>query len=232
MGLVELLLIVLVIPRHRGRDRREPAALAAAAGSPRRLPHGRRVRISQRREGLGMTLGTSIFLIAVGAIIRYGLTFHVSGVSRPTIGLILMIAGVVGRGSVAVLHGHRATASSRADLTKNGASSVVVVTPLRAASAGESDRPSCHLSAVGRLAAVSTQSSQRRSPQQPKPGGTMTDKNIDQAKGRVKEAAGALTGDRGLKNEGHADQAKASLKKAVDRVAEAVKGRQGDSERG
>jgi len=43
-----------------------------------------------------MTIGTSIFLIAVGAIIRYGLTFHVSGVSRPTIGLILMIAGVVG----------------------------------------------------------------------------------------------------------------------------------------
>ena len=43
-----------------------------------------------------MTIGTSIFLIAVGAIIRYGLTFQVSGVSRPTIGLILMIAGVVG----------------------------------------------------------------------------------------------------------------------------------------
>jgi hypothetical protein len=43
-----------------------------------------------------MPFGTSIFLIAVGAIIRYGLTFHVSGVSRPTIGLILMIAGIVG----------------------------------------------------------------------------------------------------------------------------------------
>ncbi|HWX87672.1 MAG TPA: DUF6458 family protein [Solirubrobacteraceae bacterium] len=43
-----------------------------------------------------MTLGTSIFLIAVGAIIRYAVTFHVSGVSRPTIGLILIIAGVVG----------------------------------------------------------------------------------------------------------------------------------------
>ncbi len=27
----------------------------------------------------------------------------------------------------------------------------------------------------------------------------MTDKNIDQAKGRVKEAAGVLTGDRGLR---------------------------------
>ncbi len=43
-----------------------------------------------------MTIGTSIFLIAVGAIIRYGLTFHVSGISRPTIGLILIIAGIVG----------------------------------------------------------------------------------------------------------------------------------------
>jgi Domain of unknown function (DUF6458) len=41
-------------------------------------------------------LGTSIFLIAVGAIIRYALTFSVSGVSRPVIGLILIIAGVVG----------------------------------------------------------------------------------------------------------------------------------------
>ena len=43
-----------------------------------------------------MPIGTSIFLIAVGAIIRYGLTFHVSGVSRPTIGLILIIAGIGG----------------------------------------------------------------------------------------------------------------------------------------
>jgi uncharacterized protein YjbJ (UPF0337 family) len=52
----------------------------------------------------------------------------------------------------------------------------------------------------------------------------MTDKNIDQAKGRVKEAVGALTGDQRLKSEGHADQAKGSLKKAVDKVAETVKG--------
>jgi hypothetical protein len=43
-----------------------------------------------------MTIGTSIFLIAAGAIIRYALTFDVSGVSRPVIGLILMIAGIVG----------------------------------------------------------------------------------------------------------------------------------------
>ncbi len=43
-----------------------------------------------------MTIGTSIFLIAVGAIIRYAVTFHVAGVSRPAIGLILIVAGMVG----------------------------------------------------------------------------------------------------------------------------------------
>lgn len=52
----------------------------------------------------------------------------------------------------------------------------------------------------------------------------MTNENIDQAKGRVKEAAGALTGDRRLKKEGHVDQTKGSLKKAVDKVAETIKG--------
>jgi hypothetical protein len=45
----------------------------------------------------------------------------------------------------------------------------------------------------------------------------MTDQNIDKAKGRVKEAAGALTGDRRLKNRGRVDQAKGSVKNAVDR---------------
>jgi hypothetical protein len=43
-----------------------------------------------------MTISTSILLIAAGAIIRYALTFDVSGVSRPVIGLILIIAGIVG----------------------------------------------------------------------------------------------------------------------------------------
>lgn len=60
----------------------------------------------------------------------------------------------------------------------------------------------------------------------------MTDKNIDQAKGRVKEATGALTGDQRMKNEGRADQAKGSLKKAVDRVAETLAGHNRSNERG
>ncbi len=43
-----------------------------------------------------MPLGTSIFLIAVGAILRYAVTASVSGISLTTVGLILMIVGVVG----------------------------------------------------------------------------------------------------------------------------------------
>lgn len=53
----------------------------------------------------------------------------------------------------------------------------------------------------------------------------MTDKHTDKAKGRVKEAAGALTGDRRLKNEGRVDQAKSSVKNAVDKVVDTVSGR-------
>jgi uncharacterized protein YjbJ (UPF0337 family) len=53
----------------------------------------------------------------------------------------------------------------------------------------------------------------------------MSNKNIDKAKGRVKEATGALTGNRRLKNEGRADHAKGSAKNAVDKVAATLTGR-------
>jgi hypothetical protein len=43
-----------------------------------------------------MPLGTSIFLIALGAILRYAVTTTVSGIDITTVGLILMIVGVVG----------------------------------------------------------------------------------------------------------------------------------------
>jgi uncharacterized protein YjbJ (UPF0337 family) len=54
----------------------------------------------------------------------------------------------------------------------------------------------------------------------------MTDKNIDKVKGRAKEAAGALTGDKGLKNRGRVDQAKGAVKKAADKVDGRVRGRE------
>jgi uncharacterized protein YjbJ (UPF0337 family) len=50
----------------------------------------------------------------------------------------------------------------------------------------------------------------------------MTNKNIDKAIGRVKEAVGALTGNQRLKDEGRADQAKGSVKNAVDKVADVL----------
>ncbi len=43
-----------------------------------------------------MTIGAAIFLIAVGAILKFATNFHVQGVSIDTVGLILMIAGGVG----------------------------------------------------------------------------------------------------------------------------------------
>jgi len=51
----------------------------------------------------------------------------------------------------------------------------------------------------------------------------MTDKHADEGKGRIKEAAGSLTGDDRLKNEGKTDQAKASLKDNVDKAADKAK---------
>jgi uncharacterized protein YjbJ (UPF0337 family) len=51
----------------------------------------------------------------------------------------------------------------------------------------------------------------------------MTDKRIDEAKGRVKEAAGTLSDDDNLKKKGKADQAKASLKDTVDKVGDKAK---------
>ena len=43
-----------------------------------------------------MPLGTSIFLIAVGAILRYAVTASTSGINLHTVGLILIIVGIVG----------------------------------------------------------------------------------------------------------------------------------------
>jgi len=45
----------------------------------------------------------------------------------------------------------------------------------------------------------------------------------DQVKGRVKEAAGSLTGDKKLKREGKADQAVGKLKQNVGKVLDKAK---------
>jgi uncharacterized protein YjbJ (UPF0337 family) len=48
-------------------------------------------------------------------------------------------------------------------------------------------------------------------------------RNKDDAKGRVKEAAGDLTGNRDLQREGKVDQAGGKAKEGVERLTEKVK---------
>jgi hypothetical protein len=43
-----------------------------------------------------MTIGTSLFLIALGAILRYAVEATVAGIDIQTAGLILIIIGVIG----------------------------------------------------------------------------------------------------------------------------------------
>ena len=51
----------------------------------------------------------------------------------------------------------------------------------------------------------------------------MSGGTTDKAKGRVKEAAGDLSGDQSLKNEGKVEKAEGSIKNAVGDVADKVK---------
>ena len=53
----------------------------------------------------------------------------------------------------------------------------------------------------------------------------MDDKHADQGKGRLKEVAGSLTGDKHLKSESRRDQAKGSAKIAVEKIADTLPGR-------
>jgi Domain of unknown function (DUF6458) len=43
-----------------------------------------------------MGIGTSIFLIALGAILKFAVTVDIGGIELATVGVILMVAGVLG----------------------------------------------------------------------------------------------------------------------------------------
>ena len=43
-----------------------------------------------------MGIGMAIFLIALGAILRYAVDFTITGIEIQTVGLILMIVGIIG----------------------------------------------------------------------------------------------------------------------------------------
>lgn len=48
-------------------------------------------------------------------------------------------------------------------------------------------------------------------------------RNTDDAKGRIKEAAGDLTGDEDLKREGKVDKATGKAREGIEKVADKVK---------
>jgi hypothetical protein len=52
--------------------------------------------VAQGGQALDMTSGISLFLIAVGAILYFAVNADVSGLEISTIGLILMVVGVIG----------------------------------------------------------------------------------------------------------------------------------------
>jgi hypothetical protein len=43
-----------------------------------------------------MTIGLSLFSIGVGAILKYAVTAHAAGINIATVGVILMVIGVIG----------------------------------------------------------------------------------------------------------------------------------------
>jgi beta-lactamase regulating signal transducer with metallopeptidase domain len=51
---------------------------------------------ARRGDAEGMGIGTSLFLIAVGAILYFAVDATISGLEITTIGIILMVIGVVG----------------------------------------------------------------------------------------------------------------------------------------
>ncbi|WP_460848649.1 DUF6458 family protein [Nocardioides ultimimeridianus] len=54
-----------------------------------------------------MGIGASLFLIAVGAILRFAVNYDLNGVDLQTVGMIMMIVGVIGLVVTMVIWGSR-----------------------------------------------------------------------------------------------------------------------------
>jgi len=65
------------------------------AGARRRCP-GAGLGVPRAGYLPSMEYGTSIFLIAVGAILKFAVNTTVSGISLQTVGVILMLVGLLG----------------------------------------------------------------------------------------------------------------------------------------
>lgn len=65
-----------------------------------------------------MTIGASIFLIAVGAILAFAVNATVAGLDIQVVGYILMAAGILGLILSMVVWGPRRRVASRADVVE------------------------------------------------------------------------------------------------------------------
>ncbi|NUR97685.1 MAG: hypothetical protein HOV67_20825 [Kribbellaceae bacterium] len=54
-----------------------------------------------------MGIGTSVFLLALGGILAFGVSDHISGVDLTVVGYVLMGAGAIGLAVVLALAGQR-----------------------------------------------------------------------------------------------------------------------------
>jgi type II secretory pathway component PulK len=50
----------------------------------------------RKEVAIAVTIGASVALIVIGAILRFGVTWHPAHVDLQVIGVILMVAGVLG----------------------------------------------------------------------------------------------------------------------------------------
>src|ERR1700742_1651426 len=82
---------MLALPEYVPNQR----AVVELRSTPQREIPSRRVRWPRVRSPL-MGVGFSIFLIAVGAILKFAVTATVAGIDIQVVGVILMVAGAVG----------------------------------------------------------------------------------------------------------------------------------------
>jgi hypothetical protein len=74
---------------------RYPFVRSADTGIVRRIPGIWVPSTTSRKESV-MGIGASVFLLALGAIFAFAVDAEVAGIDIQTIGMILMVAGVIG----------------------------------------------------------------------------------------------------------------------------------------
>ena len=83
-----------------------------------------------------MKIGTAIFLLAAGAIVRFAIYTHVHGVALNAVGIILMIAGALGLILSLTVWGRDTSHTNRRTVVDNGAGNTTVSDETVTADAG------------------------------------------------------------------------------------------------